>query len=173
MARGVLRSREQAVKLWQRAARLGSPRAVLNMAVCYRDGVAVRRDRARALELYEWLARRGYYVGLKEAGYCRWLGIGCRPNRLAAVRWYFALSKHWGPERYNDDLVNCLRCGDRSSSGERRAIRWLNSFAQAHPPCKRMLDDVISGERGRVPAKHAAGIGWLGDDELVKAQGTG
>ncbi len=83
---GVKRSRTKAVELWRRAADLGEPTAMLNLAVCLQDGMGCKRDRKSALVLYEKLAEQDYYVGLSMAAYCRYVGIGCRANKVLALQ---------------------------------------------------------------------------------------
>jgi hypothetical protein len=166
---GVERSREKAVALWRRAADLGDATGTLNLAVCLHDGLGVHRDQERALELYEHLAANGYYVGLKMAAFCRHTGVGCKPDLLKALRWYFEIAKGFGPTRFADDLVRCLRNSDGKSELEQEAISWIRNASQIGSAGQNMLKSLCEGRTDDpYPVKHDAGVGYLGDTPLMR-----
>ena len=167
VGRGVPRDREQAVSAWRRASELGDPRSTFNLAVCLQDGYGIPKDEARALALYERLGRDRYFLGMKMAGYCRRVGIGCEPDRLLALGWYFEIFKATGSNRYNDELVNCLRAGSGQSEVERSAVAWIQESASRSEAAANMLRDSSTGN-AREPVKHDAGIGYLVDNPLIR-----
>lgn len=167
VGRGVPRDREQAVGAWQRASALGDLRSTFNLAVCLQDGYGIPKDEASALALYERLGRDRYFLGMKMAGYCRHVGIGCEPDRLLALGWYFEIFKATGSNRYNDELVNCLRAGSGESEVERSVVAWVQDSASRNQAAANMLRDLSTGT-AREPVKHDAGIGYLGDGPLIR-----
>lgn len=66
-AKGVKRDPQKAFEFSRKGAEGGSLRALVNLAVCYRDGIGVKKDYAIAAELYWAAARRGYREGLESA----------------------------------------------------------------------------------------------------------
>lgn len=170
--RGVPRSQEEAVEFWKRAAKLGEPRAMFNLAVCFHDGYGLEKNEAQALSLYERLAREGYSVGLHMAGYCRHVGVGCKPNRLEALGWYFETAKRHGPLHFADYLVDCLRGGKDTDPLEREARAWIQEAASLGIAGQNMLRSLAIKGTSTPPVKHAAGIGYIGEDPLVKADST-
>lgn len=167
IGRGVEHSREKAISLWTQAADLGNARALFNLAVCYHDGLEVNRNQERALELYELLAEDGYYLGLKMAAFCRRTGIGCQKNIEKALKWNFKIAKGFGPERFDDGLVNCLRNMNGKSNLEKKAIKWIRDAANLGAAGQNMLNSLSQGKTDE-PISHNAGIGYLGVGELIK-----
>ena len=125
------------------------------------DGYGIPKDEASALALYERLGRDRYFLGMKMAGYCRHVGIGCEPDRLLALGWYFEIFKATGSNRYNDELVNCLRAGSGESGVERSVVAWIQDSASRNQAAANMLRDLSTGT-AREPVKHDAGVGYLG-----------
>jgi hypothetical protein len=167
LGRGVERCVQKAIVLWTEAAELGNSTALFNLAVCFHDGIGVSRNQERALEIYERLAKDGYYVGLKMAAHCRRTGMGCKKNIEQALHWYFEQAKGFGPERFDSDLVGCLRNMNGNSDLEKQAIAWIHSAALLGVAGRNMLNNLSHGKTDE-PEKHDAGVGYLGDGELMK-----
>lgn len=167
VGRSVPRDRAQAVRAWQRGSELGDARSTFNLAVCMHDGYGIPKDETMALELYERLGRDRYFVGMKMAGYCRQVGIGCERDRLLALGWYFEIFKATGSSRYNDELVNCLQAGSGQSEIERLVVASIQESARRSEAAANMLRSLSTGT-AREPVKHDAGVGYLGDDPLIR-----
>jgi hypothetical protein len=170
VGRGAERSFEKAIECWTRAAQLGDPTGKFNLAVCYQDGLGRPRNPEYALELYEQLAADGYAVGLKMAAFCRHVGIGCKPDLQLALRWYFEAAKANGPKRFSDDLIRCLRNMTDKSALKEEAIAWVNNAASLGAAGQNMLAALSKGPTDD-PIAHDAGVGYLGDDPLVRVVG--
>jgi TPR repeat protein len=167
--RGVQRDRERAVELWELAASQTDARAMMNLAVCLQDGYGTSQEEARALSIYEELAAKGYYVGLRQAAYCRRVGIGCKPDNLRALRWYLDEAKRWGGQRNVTELTDCLLAGAGDTSLERQARSWIqDAAADGKVGARHMANSLASGEISYTPDRHGVGVGYIGEDELVK-----
>ena len=172
IGRGVERSREKAISFWTQAADLENARAMFNLAICYHGGIEVSKDQEYALELYEQLAEDGYYLGLKMAALCRRTGMGCEKSIEKALRWNFEIAKGFGPERFADELVNCLQNMNGKSELEKQAIKWIRDSALLGAAGQNMLSS-LSRRKTDEPMKHNGGIGYLGDNELKRFPPSG
>lgn len=56
---GVKQNRKEAVKLFQRAAKVGDYRAMCNLGVCYENGEGVDQDWNKAISLYQQATKAG------------------------------------------------------------------------------------------------------------------
>jgi hypothetical protein len=172
LGEGVEHSVRKAISLWEQAADLGKARGMFNLAVCFHDGIGVKRDEQRALELYERVAEGGYYLGLKMAAFCRRTGIGCEKSIAKALRWNFEIAKGFGPRRFADGLVECLRNMGGASDLEKQAVAWIVRAARRGVAGKNMLESLSKGKTA-TPVKHGAGVGYLGDDDLMRFRRKG
>lgn len=93
----------KARRAYERAARLGSPHAQINLANLYDDGEFGRRNRLRAIALYKRAARRGF----PEAAY----NLAQLYRRDCLQRWY----AYW--------LRKAAKLGDSDAKEELRALK--------------------------------------------------
>ena len=69
-------------------------------------------------------------------------------------------------------LVNCMRDGKGTDPLEREARAWIQEAASLGIAGQNMLRSLSVKGTSTPPVKHAAGIGYIGEDPLVKADST-
>jgi len=78
----------EALRLYQRAAELGSPEGHRGLGHLYEDGIGVARDTARAFREYQIAAEMNWPSGQSALGRCYSTGSGVPADPQKAVEWY-------------------------------------------------------------------------------------
>ncbi len=130
---GVPADRYQGVKLFRRAAELGSRRGQFALGVCCERGDGIAYDPKEAVRWYELAAKGGYAPAQNNLGGCYENGIGVPEDFLAAVEWYNRASAEGEPNAICR-LGLCYENGRGVPQNEERAFRLYEDAArQKHP----------------------------------------
>jgi TPR repeat protein len=101
--RGIQPDPIRAVSLYRKAAGLGDPTGMCDLAVCYENGTGVSSDFAKAYEWYKKAADKGSDVGMYSLGLMNVLGEGIPENDKEAARWF-----HLAAEKGSSNAITAL-----------------------------------------------------------------
>lgn len=179
------RDAPRAVQLYERAARLGSPRAARLLGEHYRDGIGVAEDKAEAFMWFEQAGTRGDARGRALAGWAREKGEGVPADQTRALddfrqaatqndRWaqehlFWLLTKDGGGLAHLDEAMAVMWAGAANGSfhlqliaGEFLLLGQPMADAQAANTVEWLRQGALAGRPGAATLlgrMAAAGIG--------------
>ena len=124
---------------WKAGAEKGWPEAMVLLALCYTDGVAVPQDSAEAEKWFRKAADQGNALGQVGLGVCYRGGEGVARDPAEAVERFrqaaaqgHALGQYW--------LGKCYRDGEGVARDRAEAVKWFRKAAdQGHKQAQELL----------------------------------
>ena len=121
---------KQALKLFKRAAKLGSANAEYGIGLCYQLGRGVGENLRKANDWYEKAAQNGQVDAQFKLGYSYLNGRGVKANVEQALFWYTKAADQ-GDIPTMTRLAYMYDTGDGLPSNEEQALVWYERAAQA------------------------------------------
>ncbi|MBE6355801.1 MAG: sel1 repeat family protein [Lentisphaerae bacterium] len=157
---GMPADRKQALKLYDEARKLGSSRAMTDIAGLKQMGIYMPHDPVGAFELLKSAGEKNYPPALKKLGDCYADGIGTEKNHAKALEFY-QLAAEKGSNQAAFLLGCCFRDGQMTPKNYSAAFSYFHKAALAgHPGAMREAGKALLEGRG-VVRDYAAGMEFI------------
>ncbi|KAG5236210.1 hypothetical protein OIU77_014850 [Salix suchowensis] len=143
-------SKDKAIALYEKAAKLGDPAGQCNLGLAYLQAEPLKRK-----EAVKWLfqaSKSGHVRAQYQLALCLHRGSGVNCNLQGAARWYLkAAEGGYVRAMYNVGL--CYSVGEGLAQSHRQARKWMKRAA----------------DRGHSKAQFEHGLGLFSEGEKMKA----
>ena len=119
----------KAVKLFSKAADMGSADAQNWLGFCYESGQNVAQDYKKAIEWYRKAAEQGNAAAQYSLGNCLFDGNGIPEDKSEAVRWW-TMAAEQGDDTAQNDLGYAYREGQGVKQDYAKALEWFDKAAE-------------------------------------------
>ena len=126
---GVGKSKAEAAKWYQKAAKHGHAASQYSLGYCYEYGEGVAKDADEAVKWYKKAADQRYAKAQYLYGLCYYFGTGVDEDRAEAVKW-FKRAAEQGYDEAQEQLGTCYSLGEGVEVDKAEAKKWYQKAAE-------------------------------------------